>query len=174
MNDLKKAIRSVPDFPKPGIVFRDITTLLADPKAFKKALDELEAFFREKKITKIVAIDSRGFIFGGALCDRLKIPFVPVRKKGKLPAETISESYELEYGTDELEMHSDSISSGDKVGVLDDLLATGGTLEATCRLVEKLGGEVAGIGLLIELSFLKGRERLPGYDIKALINYDGE
>ncbi len=174
MHDLKAVIRSIPDFPKPGIIFRDITTLLSDPEAYKEALDEFEEYFREKGVTRIAAIDSRGFIFGGALADRMSVPLAIIRKKGKLPYKTIHEEYALEYGTDTLEMHIDAIEKGDKVAVIDDLLATGGTLEASCKMVEKLGGEVAVIGVVIELSFLKGRDKLSGYDIKALIDYDTE
>jgi adenine phosphoribosyltransferase len=174
VKDLKDAIRSIPDFPKPGIVFRDITTLLADPEAFKQALDQMEGFFRQKGVGRIAAIDSRGFIFGGALADRMNLPFVPIRKKGKLPYPTIRQEYDLEYGTDTLEIHKDAVSPGEKVAVIDDLLATGGTLEASCKLIEKLGGEVAAVGILIELSFLKGRNRIPDYDIMALIEYKSE
>lgn len=174
MKDLKSAIRSIPDFPRPGIIFRDITTLLADPEALRQAMDSMEEYLNGICANKIVAIDSRGFLFGGALADRLQIPLIPVRKKGKLPHETISEEYALEYGTDSLEIHTDAVTKGDKVAVLDDLLATGGTLKATCRLIEKLGGEVAGIAVLIELSFLKGRDKLTAYDIKALVDYDTE
>jgi len=172
--DLKASIRSIPGFPKPGIVFRDITTLLAQPEAYRDALDQFEDFFRRRGVTRIVAVDSRGFIFGGALADRMKLPFIPVRKRGKLPFTTIGAEYALEYGTDRLEMHLDAIQRGDQVAVIDDLLATGGTLEATCRLVEQLGGEVAAIGVLIELSFLKGRAKLTRYDVKSLVDYDSE
>jgi len=172
--DLKKAIRSIPDFPKPGIVFRDITTLMADSEAFRHALDQFQEYFRARGVTRIAAIDSRGFIFGGALADRLGIPLVPIRKKGKLPYKTIGQEYSLEYGTDSLEIHTDAIGQNDKVAVLDDLLATGGTLEASCRLVERLGGKVVAVGVLIELSFLKGREKLSAYDIKSLVDYDSE
>lgn len=172
--DLKKAIRSIPDFPKPGIVFRDITTLMADAEAFRHALDQFQEYFRARGVTRIAAIDSRGFIFGGALADRLGIPLVPIRKKGKLPYKTIGQEYSLEYGTDSLEIHTDAIGQNDKVAVLDDLLATGGTLEASCRLVERLGGKVVAVGVLIELSFLKGREKLSAYDIKSLVDYDSE
>jgi adenine phosphoribosyltransferase len=174
MTDLKSVIRSIPDFPKPGIVFRDITTLLADPAAYGQALDLLEEFFRGKGVTRIAAIDSRGFIFGGALADRLNVPLTVIRKKGKLPYKTIREEYALEYGTDTLEMHVDGVQSGDKVAVIDDLLATGGTLMASCRMVEKLGGKVAAIGVVIELSFLGGRRRFAGYDLLALVDYESE
>jgi adenine phosphoribosyltransferase len=174
VDDLKLVIRSIPDFPKRGIVFRDITTLLSNPKAFKHALDRFETIFRKKGVTRIAAIDSRGFIFGGALADRMDIPLSIIRKKGKLPYKTIREEYSLEYGTDTLEMHIDAVESGDKVAVIDDLLATGGTMEASCKMIEKLGGEVAVIGVVIELSFLKPRNRLKEHDIAALINYDSE
>jgi adenine phosphoribosyltransferase len=173
-NLLRAAIRSVPDFPKKGIVFKDITTLLADPNSFCESLNLFENFCRRVGATRIAAIDSRGFIFGGALADRLKIPLTLVRKKGKLPFQTIREDYALEYGVDSLEMHVDSAKKGDRVIVIDDLLATGGTLLATCHLVERLGGEVAGIAVLIELSFLKGRGRLSGYEIVSLIDYKSE
>ncbi len=172
--DLKETIRSIPDFPKPGIIFRDITTILADPETFRHSLDEFEKFFRENSVTRIAAIDSRGFIFGGALADRMRIPLIPIRKKGKLPYTTITEEYALEYGTDCLEMHTDAVEKGDRVAIIDDLLATGGTLEASCRLVEKLGGKVVAIGVLVELSFLNGRDKIPGYEIKALVDYGSE
>ena len=171
---LRAAIRSIPDFPKKGIVFKDITTLLADPQAFQETLSRFEDFCRRTGATRIAAIDSRGFIFGGALADRLNIPLTLVRKKGKLPFQTIQEDYALEYGVDSLEMHVDSAGKGDRVIIIDDLLATGGTLSATCHLVERLGGEVAGIAVLIELSFLKGRDRLTGYEILSLIDYKSE
>ncbi|MEE9441264.1 MAG: adenine phosphoribosyltransferase [candidate division Zixibacteria bacterium] len=172
--DLKNAIRSIPDFPKPGIIFRDITTLLSNPEAFKQSLDEFEKYLRDKNINRIAAIDSRGFLFGGALADRMNIPLSIIRKKGKLPFDTVSASYELEYGTDTLEMHKDAVNPGDRVAVIDDLLATGGTLESSCRMVEELGGEVTVIGIVIELSFLNGRSKLSQYDICALVDYASE
>ncbi len=171
---IKDAIRAVPDFPKPGIMFRDISTLLSDPVAFKESLDLFESHFKARGITKIAAIDSRGFLFGGALADRMNLPLVLIRKKGKLPYETISADYELEYGTDSLEIHTDAVSSGDKVAVLDDLLATGGTLAAACKMVEQLGAEVSTVAVLVELSFINGRAKFPGYDILALVDYDSE
>jgi len=174
VKDLKGVIRSIPDFPKKGIVFRDITTLLADPEAFRQSLDMMQDFFTKRGVERIAAIDSRGFIFGGALSDRMKIPFVPIRKKGKLPFPTICQEYDLEYGTDTLEIHKDAVQKGEKVAVIDDLLATGGTLEASCKLVEKLGGEIVAISVLIELRFLRGRERIPNYEVMALIDYDSE
>jgi adenine phosphoribosyltransferase len=173
-DQLRTAIRSIPDFPKPGIVFKDITTLLADPEAFRETLNRFEAFCLRTGATRIAAIDSRGFIFGGALADRLKIPLTLVRKKGKLPFKTIREDYTLEYGVDSLEMHVDSAQKGDRVMIIDDLLATGGTLLATCSLVKRLGADVAGIAVLIELSFLKGRERLAGFEVLSLVDYESE
>jgi adenine phosphoribosyltransferase len=172
--DLKAAIRNIPDFPKKGIVFRDITTLLQDPEAFKYALDKMESFAWERKVDSIVGIESRGFIFGGALADRLNVPFVPVRKAGKLPAETIRYEYELEYGTDTVEMHADAIEKGQSILIVDDLAATGGTLEAACKLVEKAGAEVSGIALLIDLAYLPWREKVGRYDILTLVTFDSE
>ena len=174
MDDLKKAIRSIPDFPKKGVVFRDISTLLANPDAFNKTLDLMEKYCRERGANKIVAIESRGFLFGGALANRLGIGLVIVRKPGKLPAETISQEYELEYGTDKIEMHTDSINEGDSVIVIDDLVATGGTLEASCKLIEKSGGKISGIAVLVDLAFIPWREKLKGYDILSLVKYDSE
>ena len=172
--DLKKLIRNVKNYPKKGVVFRDITTLLKDGKAFKKAVDQLYKKYEGKKIDLVVAVESRGFILGGALANRLGVGFVPVRKFGKLPADRIEQKYDLEYGTDSLEIHKDAVKKGEKVLIVDDLLATGGTLQAACKLVEKLGGKVVGILVLIELSFLKGREKLKSYDLFSLINYARE
>jgi len=174
MNDLKETIRSIPDFPKKGIMFRDITTLLGNPKAYKKSLDLMEKFCREKGADKILGIEARGFIFGGALADRLGIAFIPARKPGKLPAEKYSYEYKLEYGTDSIEIHADAISAGDSVLVVDDLVATGGTLEAACKLVEKAGGRVAGIAVLIDLAFLPWRKKLEQYSILSLVKYETE
>jgi len=172
--ELKKHIRSIKDFPKKGIMFRDITTLLKEPKAFNKALDELLSFTDGIKIDKVVGIESRGFIFGSLLAQKLGVGFILARKPGKLPAETESATYQLEYGEDKIEMHKDAINYGDKVLLHDDLLATGGTAEAVTKLIEKLGGEVVQISFLVELSFLYGRDKLNGYDIKSLIVYDDE
>jgi adenine phosphoribosyltransferase len=169
--DLAKCIRDIPDFPKPGILFRDITTLLRDKEAFKAALDALAAGYRDKKIDAVVAVEARGFIFGGALAREIGAGFVPVRKKGKLPWKTNSVTYNLEYGTDTLEMHHDAIKPGDKVLIVDDLLATGGTVKAVTDLVKQLGGEICGIAFLIELTDLKGREKLKGYPVFSLIKY---
>ena len=174
MYDFKEVIRSIPDFPKKGIVFRDITTVLKIPAAFEAVIDQLSAHFAGAGIDVIVGPESRGFIFGAAMAYKMGISFVPVRKPGKLPAETESETYELEYGTDSIEIHKDAIKTGDKVLMIDDLLATGGTMEAACKLVEKLGGEVAGIGFLIELSFLNGRDKLKKYPLFSLVDYESE
>ena len=174
MKDLKKYIRSVPDFPKPGINFYDITTLLMDPNGFRQALDEMETYVKSRGAQKIISIESRGFVFGAALADRLGMGLITARKPGKLPYKTVSESYDLEYGTDSLEMHADTVSEGEKVVIVDDLIATGGTLQAACKMVEKLGGEVAGISVVIDLSFLPWREKLDGYDVHCLISYDSE
>ena len=172
--DLKKLIRDVPDFPKKGIIFKDITTLLKDSAGLSSAIDELYNLVKNKQITKVAGIESRGFILGGALAQRLNAGFIPIRKPKKLPSETISESYSLEYGTDSIEIHKDAIVPGDKVLLHDDLLATGGTMEAACKLIEKLGGEIAQISFIIELDFLDGKERLKNYDVHSLIHYDGE
>ena len=172
--ELKKHIRNVQDFPKKGIVFRDITTLLKNPSSLKLVIDELYELTKDLMIDKVVGIESRGFIFGAMLAERLNVGFVPVRKPGKLPAETEKEFYDLEYGKDSIEIHKDSIRQGDKVLVHDDLLATGGTAKAAIKLVEKLGGEVVQVLFLIELSFLKGREKLKGYNVNSLVDYTSE
>lgn len=171
---LRDSIRSIKDFPKPGIVFRDITTLLKDPKALNEAAEILFQQARGKGITKVVGIESRGFILGGLIANLLGVGFVPIRKPGKLPAETITETYSLEYGTDSIQIHKDALTSGDKVLLHDDLLATGGTAKAACNLIEKLGAEVTQISFIIELSFLNGRKNFEGYDIRSIINYDSE
>lgn len=169
--DFATYIRDIEDFPKPGVVFKDITPLLKDPKVFQKAGDALLGFTSNMQIDKVVGVDSRGFIFAPLLASRLGAGFVPVRKSGKLPFKTLSESYALEYGEDTLEMHTDAILKGEKVLVHDDVLATGGTASAVCKLVEKLGGEVVQCNFLIELTFLKGSDKLNGYPIKALLQY---
>jgi adenine phosphoribosyltransferase len=171
---LKDRIRSVPDFPKKGIVFRDITTLLKDGAAFHEAVDVLFDHYADARIAKVVSVESRGFILGAPLAYRLGAGFVPVRKPGKLPAEKIRQEYALEYGTDAVEIHTDAIVPGERVLLLDDLLATGGTMLAACRLVEKLGGTIVGLGFLVELSFLSGRKRLEGYDIFSILEYSEE
>ena len=174
MKKYAKLIRDIPDFPKPGIVFKDITTLIKNGKAFNEVIDIFHKKVKNKKVDLVLAIESRGFIFGGALANKLKVGFVPVRKPGKLPWAVEQESYSLEYGQDTLQIHQDAVKKGQKVLIVDDLLATGGTLQATCRLVEKLGGKVAGILVLIELSFLKGKDKLSNYDFYSLIKYDSE
>ncbi len=171
LDELKAAIRDVPDFPKKGIIFKDITPLLKNATLFKKAVDALAGEFKGKKIDKVASVESRGFILGSAIAYKLGASFIPVRKKGKLPHLTYYSEYELEYGTDILEMHQDAIEKGDKVLIIDDLLATGGTLGAVINLVKKMGGKIAGIGFLIELSFLKGREKNKGHEIFSLIKY---
>jgi adenine phosphoribosyltransferase len=172
--DLKKYIRSIRDFPIKGVIFRDITTLLKDPAAMDETLNQLIKLTEGLKVDKVVGIESRGFIFGAMLANKLKSGFIPLRKPGKLPAETESQTYQLEYGLDKIEIHKDAVKPGDKVLIHDDLLATGGTAEAACKLVEKLGGKVVQISFIIELTFLNGREKMPKYDIKSLITYDSE
>jgi adenine phosphoribosyltransferase len=174
MDNLTYSILSIPDFPKKGIVFRDITTLLKNADALRTAVDLFAEKYKNSKIDKVIGIESRGFIFGAALAVRLGAGFVPVRKKGKLPAEVITEEYALEYGTDSIEIHIDAVKPGERVLLHDDLLATGGTMAAVIRLVEKLKADVAGISFLIELSFLDGRKKLQGHEIYSLIKYDKE
>ncbi len=169
--DLKTCIRNIPDFPKPGILFRDITTLLKDKKAFKQAVDNLANEYKNKKIDKIVAVEARGFILGGVIAHKLGAGFVPVRKKGKLPAKTNSVTYDLEYGTDTLEMHHDAIKPNDRVLIVDDLLATGGTVKAVTDLVRQLEGKIIGIAFLIELTDLKGIGKLKDYPVYSLIKF---
>lgn len=169
--DLRKHIRDIPDFPKEGIIFKDITTLLKDKRAFKNAIDTLAKKFKGKKLDYIVGIEARGFIFGAALAYKLGVGFVPVRKKGKLPHKTRSVSYQLEYGTDTLEIHEDALTQGARVVIVDDLLATGGTVQAVADLVRGSGAVIAGIAFLVELSFLNGKERLKDLQIFSLIKY---
>ena len=170
--DLKRYIRDIPDWPKKGILFRDITPLLLNPKAFAAAVEALCADFTEAGIEYVAAVEARGFIFGAAVAEKLGAGFVPIRKKGKLPWQTESVSYDLEYGTDTLEVHSDAIESGGKVLMVDDLLATGGTMAAACELIEKIGGTVAGIAFLIELAGLQGREKMADYKVASIISYE--
>ena len=172
--NLETHIRTIQDFPKPGIGFKDITTLLKEPAAFREVMARLTSHFSKKGIQKVVGIESRGFIFGAPLALNLQAGFVPARKPKKLPAATIREEYQLEYGTDALEMHADAIANGEKVAIIDDLLATGGTAAATARLVEKLGAQVAGLAFLIELDFLQGRRRLEKYEVHSLIHVSAE
>jgi adenine phosphoribosyltransferase len=170
-NDLKAFVRDVPDFPKKGIIFKDITPILKDPDALQFAVDELADLLKDANPDQIVGIESRGFIFSPILAYKLKAGFVPVRKSGKLPAKTIRTAYSLEYGEAELEIHQDAIFRGMKVAVVDDLLATGGTARAAIQLVEKLGGQVVAVGFLVELGFLKGREKLAGHNVFSLVQY---
>ena len=169
--DYKALIREVPDFPKPGILFYDITTLLKDAQALRSIVDELADRYREKDVSKIIGIESRGFIFGSALAYRLGIGFVPVRKPGKLPADIYEVKYNLEYGSNSLAIHRDAVGVGENVLIVDDLLATGGTAAATVNLVRQLGGQIVGLAFLIELTSLRGRELLNGCDVHAIITY---
>jgi adenine phosphoribosyltransferase len=172
MDDLKKLIREVPNYPKPGVLFYDLTTLLKDKKGFHRLVDKLCERYDGHKIDIVAGIEARGFIFAPALAYRLGAGFVPVRKPKKLPAKTVSLTYSLEYGTDSLEIHEDAVNQGDRVIICDDLLATGGTAAATAKLVQQLGGKVEGLAFAVELTFLKGRSKLPGMDVFSLIQYD--
>jgi adenine phosphoribosyltransferase len=169
---LMRLIRDVPDYPKKGVVFKDITTLIKRGDAFDEVVNIFFEKCKDKKVDLVAAVESRGFIFGGVLANRLKVGFVPIRKFGKLPADTVEQKYDLEYGTDTLEIHKDAVMPGQKVLIVDDLLATGGTIKAACKLVEKLGGKVAGILIMIELGFLNGRDKLKDYDLFSLIRYE--
>lgn len=171
MRDLKSLIRDVPDFPKPGILFRDITTLLREPQALKQVIDRLHERFREDRIEEIIGVESRGFILASALAYRLGTGMIPVRKPGRLPSRTIRETYSLEYGEDSLEMHADALSAGQRVLVVDDLLATGGTAAAAVALARRAGGDVVGCAFMIELLALKGRSKLDGVPTFSLISY---
>jgi adenine phosphoribosyltransferase len=172
--DLKSQIRNVKDFPKTGIMFRDITTLLKNPEALNFTVNQLLDFTVDKKIDKVVGIESRGFIFGSVLAYKLNCGFIPVRKPGKLPSEKVSISYQLEYGEDKLEIHKDAIQPGEKILVHDDLLATGGTTKAVCKLIEQLGGEVVQVSFIVELTFLRGRDKLINYDVRSIVSYENE
>ena len=169
MDDLKGLIRDIPDFPQPGIAFKDATPLFASAPGLERAIEALSEHARPLRPDLVVAPEARGFILGAAVAARCAAGFIPVRKPGKLPWRTATETYELEYGTDSLEIHEDAISAGDDVYVIDDVLATGGTAAATCRLVERLGGRVAGVGFVVELGFLSGRAKLPDYEVVSLI-----
>jgi len=169
--NLEEYIRDIADWPKKGILFRDITPLLAEPRAFSAAIAGMCGEFGAAGVECVAAVESRGFVFGGAVAEKLGAGFVPIRKRGKLPYKTERISYDLEYGTDSLEVHIDGVKGGQKVLMIDDLLATGGTMAASCKLVEKLGGRIVGIAFLIELSELGGREKLKGYTVKSLISY---
>jgi adenine phosphoribosyltransferase len=170
--ELKKLIREVPDFPKPGILFYDITTLLKDKCGFRTVIDEMCRHYRGRQVDIVLGIEARGFIFGPALAYVLGAGFVPVRKPKKLPAECLKVSYDLEYGTDSLEMHRDALNEGNRVLIVDDLLATGGTAAAVAKLVEQAGGSIAGLAFAVELTFLRGREKLKGFDVFSLLQYD--
>ena len=174
MRKVEDYVRTIPDFPEKGIMFRDITTVLKDPDGFELAIDEMQQFLEGLDFDVIAGTESRGFIFGTPIAYNLHKPFVLIRKKGKLPAETVEQTYDLEYGTATIEMHKDSITPGQKVVLVDDLIATGGTIEAAAKLVEKLGGKVVKMIFLMELAGLKGRERLKDYDIDAVITYPGK
>lgn len=174
MNKLEDYVRSIPDFPEPGIIFRDVTSVLQDKDGLKLAIDQMQDLLKDKDFDIIVGPESRGFIFGVPIAYNMNKAFVPVRKKGKLPCETISMDYELEYGKATIEIHKDAIKPGQKVVIVDDLIATGGTIEAITKLIETLGGEVVKIIFLMELKGLKGREKLTGYDVEAVIQYDGK
>ncbi len=169
--DLKSKIRDIKDFPKEGIIFKDITTVLKDKEAFRYCIDKMAEQFENKDVDIIVGPEARGFLVGAPIAYKIGAGFVPVRKPGKLPAETISYEYELEYGTDSLEIHKDSIEPGTKVVIVDDLLATGGTILSTIKLIEQLGGEIVGVSFFIELEFLNGRDVLKGYDISSLVKF---
>lgn len=169
--DIRSYIRDIKDFPKEGIIFKDITPLLQDAKAFKSAANSLIKLVGTHQIDKVVGMESRGFFFGPMLASELKAGFIPVRKSGKLPAAKISQSFDLEYGIDMLEMHTDSIRPGERILIHDDVLATGGTAKAVCKLVERLGGEIIAYNFLIELDFLNGKEKLEGYEVKSLLHY---
>ena len=174
MKELKDYVRSIPDFPEPGIIFRDITTILQDPDGLHLAIQSMLDKLKDTEFDAVVGTESSGFIFGVPIASNLHKAFVPVRKKGKLPCETVSMEYDLEYGSAVIEMHKDSIKPGQKVVLVDDLVATGGTIEAAIKLVEELGGEVVKVVFLMELAGLKGRERLKGYEVESVLCYDGK
>ena len=174
MKKIEDYVRSIPDFPEPGIIFRDITSVLQDADGLQLAIDSMQDCLKDTDVDVIVGTESRGFIFGVPIAYNLHKPFIPIRKKGKLPCETVSVEYELEYGTATIEMHKDAIKPGQKVVIIDDLIATGGTNEAMVKMIESLGGEVVKAVFLMELAGLKGRERLEGYDVDAVITYPGK
>ena len=174
MKKLEDYVRSIPDFPEPGIIFRDVTSVLQDADGLRLAIDSIQEELKDVDVDVIVGTESRGFIFGVPVAYNLHKPFVPVRKKGKLPCKTISMDYDLEYGSATIEMHQDSIRPGQKVAIIDDLIATGGTVEAAAKMIESLGGQVVKIVFLMELAGLKGRERLKKYDVSSVIRYDGK
>ena len=171
MSDLKNLIRTIPDYPKPGVMFRDVTTLFADAQGFKAAIVQIAEPYRTEPVDAVAGIEARGFILGGAVADRLGCGFIPIRKKGKLPWKTLAQDYELEYGTDTLEIHVDSVTPGQRVLVVDDLLATGGTMQACCKLLERIGAEIVGCAFVIELDFLEGRKTIAPYEAFSLLRY---
>ncbi len=172
--DLKKTIRSIPDWPIQGVIFRDLTTLMQDPAAFKESCDILFDRYKDMNVDKIVGIDARGFVFGAVLAYKLGVGFVPVRKKGKLPSKTIKETYSLEYGEDTLEIHEDAVEEGEKIVIVDDLIATGGTVGATVKLVKKLGADILECAFIIELPDLKGRDKIQGCKVFSITEFEGE
>lgn len=174
MKKMEDYVRSIPDFPEEGIIFRDVTSVLQDADGLCLAVDKMQEFLKDVEFDTIVGLESRGFIFGMPIAYNLHKPFIPVRKKGKLPCETIEISYDLEYGSATIEMHKDAIKPGDKVVIVDDLIATGGTVEASIKLVEQLGGEVVKVIFLMELAGLEGRKKLEGYDVQSVITYEGK
>ena len=174
MTDIAKIIRDIPDFPKKGIIFKDITPLLADPKAMKETTDQLAKIFQDTGITAVAGVEARGFIFGPLIAERLGVGFIPIRKPGKLPYKKIARTYGLEYGRATIEIHTDAVSNADKVLMVDDLLATGGTMQAACELVEELGAEIAACAFVVELSFLPGRKVLHKYPVHTLLKVSGE
>jgi adenine phosphoribosyltransferase len=174
MNSIKNKIRAIPDFPKPGIVFRDITTLLKDAHGLAEVIEMFRKRYANEEINYVAGIESRGFIIGGAVAKELGVGFIPIRKKGKLPAEVIQEEYELEYGTDTIEIHKDSIAKGDKILLMDDLIATGGTAVAACNLIEKVGGEIVECAFVVDLPDLGGKEKLAPHKVFCLVEFEGE
>lgn len=174
MKKIEEYVRSIPDFPEPGIIFRDVTSILQDADGLQLAIDSMQDCLKDVDVDVIVGTESRGFIFGVPIAYNLHKPFVPVRKKGKLPCETVCRSYDLEYGSATIEMHKDSIKPGQKVAIVDDLIATGGTIEAAIKMIEELGGEVVKVVFLMELAGLKGRDKLNGYDVESVICYEGK
>ena len=171
MEELKRYVREIPDFPKPGVLFYDITTLLQDPMGLRQAVDQFVWLFAAENVDKVVGIESRGFLFGPVVAYNLNAGFIPVRKPGKLPWETVEQSYELEYGSDSIEMHQDAVKPGERVLIVDDLMATGGTARAAAQLVESVDGVVVALGFLLELTFLDGRSKLPKYHVESLMQY---
>lgn len=174
MKKLEEYVRSIPDFPEPGVIFRDVTSILQDADGLNLAIDSMQSYLKDMDLDVIVGLESRGFMFGVPIAYNLHKAFVPVRKKGKLPCETISQTYDLEYGSEEIEIHKDAIRPGQKVAIVDDLIATGGTVEAAVKLIERLGGEVVKIVFLMELEGLNGREKLEGYNVDSVIRYEGK